>query len=105
MNLDPNEVKEGSWTLNLLIDNSRYNGKLIITDQHVYYDINYSVGGAAGVSGHDGEIKFKRQEIVNIETYTQYWIFQRFKITLRDGSQYVFDRGVMPVSSIVKLLQ
>jgi hypothetical protein len=104
MKLEPDEIKQGNWILNLLTDDSRFNGKLVITDKHVYYDISSSVGGT-GVSSHDGEIKFPRQEIAKIEAYTQYWIFQRFKITLKDGSQYIFDRGVMPVSGIVKLLQ
>jgi hypothetical protein len=105
MDLGPNEEKQGNWTLNLLLDNSRYNGKLVITNQNVYYDINYNVGGAAGVSNQDGEIKFSKNDIAQIETFTQYWIFQRFKITLKNSQQYVFDRGIMPISGIVKLLQ
>lgn len=105
MDLEPNEEKQGSWILNLLLNNSRYNGNLIITNQNVYYNINYNFGDIGAISKEDGGIKFSRADIANVEAYTQYWVFQRLKVTLKDGAEYVFDRGVMPVGGILKLLK
>lgn len=105
MQLENGENKKGSWTLNYLLGDSRFNGKLIITDQNVYYDINFAVGGAAGLGEADGALKISRSDIKKVEAFTVYWLFRRFRITLKDGKEYVFDRGMMPVGAIVDLLK
>ena len=58
-----------------------------------------------GIGSADGLIKISRDDISKVEAFTAHWIFRRFKITLKDGKEYVFDRGVMPVGSIVNQLR
>ncbi len=105
MQLEAGETQKGKWIINSFIDDTRVNGKLIITDKNVYYDIDaaYTVNGLFG--GADGLLKFSRTDIAKVEAYSAYWIFKRFRITLKDGKEYVFDRGVMPTGSIVALLK
>jgi hypothetical protein len=88
----------------LFLDGNRLNGKLIITDKNVYYDIDATIT-STGIGSADGLIKISRDDISKVEAFTAHWIFRRFKITLKDGKEYVFDRGVMPVGSIVNQLR
>jgi hypothetical protein len=104
MQLEAGEVQKGKWIINCLTYGNRLNGKFIITDKNVYYDID-NVYSATGIGGADGLIKFSRTEIAKVEAYSAFWIFKRFRITLKDGKEYVFDRGIMPTSPIVSLLK
>lgn len=103
MELDADEIQKGRWNINLLHQGARYNGNLIVTNKHVYYDINHEVGGT-GVTISDGLIKITRSEITAVDSFSKYWIFQRFKIQMNTGESYEFDRGVMSIKKIVGLL-
>lgn len=104
MELDADEIQKGHWNINLLHQGARYNGNLVVTNKHVYYDINHKIGGT-GVHMADGLIKINRSEISIVDSFSKYWIFQRFKIQLKTGESYEFDRGVMSIKKIVSTLE
>jgi hypothetical protein len=104
MDFETGEQQTAKWIINLFLDGNRLNGKLILTNKNVYYDIDAAFT-STGIGGADGLIKISRDDISKVEAFTAYWIFRRFKITLKDGKEYVFDRGVMPVGAIVNQLR
>ena len=104
MDFESGEQQKAKWLINLLLDGNRLNGKLIITDKNVYYDIDAAIT-STGIGGADGLIKISRNDISKVEAFTAHWIFRRFKIILKDGKEFVFDRGVLPVGSIVNQLR
>lgn len=104
MDIETGEKQIGKWFINLFLDGNRLNGKLIITDKNIYYDIDAAIT-TAGIGTADGLVKISRDEITKVEAFTARWIFRRFKIILKDGKEFVFDRGLLPVGSIVNQLR
>jgi hypothetical protein len=104
MELEADEIQKGRWNINLLHQGVRYNGNLTITNKNIYYDINHKIGGT-GVAMADGLLKIARSEVNSVESYSKYWIFQRFQVKLKNGESYEFDRGVMSIKAIVSLLK
>ncbi len=103
MELEADEIQKGQWNLNLLHQGARYNGNLVITNKHVYYEIKHEVV-SSGVTLADGLLKIQRSEIDAVQSYRKYLIFQRFSIQLKNGERYEFDRGVMSTAKIMDLL-
>ena len=94
------------WTLNYLpSDGGRYVGKLVVTDQSVYFMAQFSVEFSGdAVQSAEGGIRIPKSAITKVEAKTKMWIFKRAHLHLSDGTVHVLDRGAMSVAPIIEAI-
>ena len=104
--LKDDEKKIDSWTLNYLPSfGGRYVGDLLITDQNVYFEADFSIEWTFdAVKPTEGGLSFSKENITAVRPKKSYWIFQRVEVELTDGTIHTFDRGAMSVAGIVEAL-
>jgi hypothetical protein len=103
--MDGEEIID-EWTLNYLpSDGGRYVGKLVVTDQSVYFLAQFSVEFTGdAVQPAEGGIRIPKSAIARVEAKTKMWIFKRAHLHLSDGSVHVFDRGAMSVGPVIEAI-
>ncbi len=126
-----NEILFDTWQLNFIPLNQkgvRLGGKLFVTDKNLYFDVKFdtSLSGllssvatsAVSASGHSLLVS---QEIINqwqdngyftipkseIKSVTEKKSFFKKTVTIKlsDGSEYVFDYGMLPVTKIAEAIR
>lgn len=100
-----NEELIGHWTLHYYAyTGDRYNGELVLSNQSLYFDVAFHIK-TSSVKSIEGNISIPFKEIKKIEELRNLFIFKRLRITLENGATYLFDRGVMSVLPIIKVLE
>ena len=105
--LKNNEIELLSSKLTYMPEGAgRYPGKLIITNQNLYFEAEFgdSFPFSDVTKAVKGGICIPRSEIITVEPIKKFTI-NRFEIVLTDNSLHTFYNKLMSVSKIVKLLQ
>jgi hypothetical protein len=98
------EQELGSWTLNYRPPGGgRYTGKLFVTDRRLLYDAKFdsSVMGMLNdlVSvrlGSEGYLVIPKDHVSDVAMNGR----SKVNVTLEDGSEHIFDYGVMSAKKI-----
>lgn len=96
-----NEELIAHWTLHYYAyTGDRYNGELVLSNQRLYFDVAFHIK-TTSVKSVEGNITIAFEDIKKIEAIRNLHIFRRLRITLKSGSTFLFDRGVMPIQAII----
>lgn len=125
------ETKLGTWTLNMTpVSNkaSKFLGKLHVTDKNIWFDaqfdvslsgtINSLIASAGAAAGHaflvskqiidqwkdHGYLCIPKSEIEDV-TEKKSFLKKTVTVKLNDGSEYVFDYGMLSVNKIVEAVK
>ena len=125
-----NEQFLGRWTLYCtpLKDGQKFLGKLFISNTHLYFEFQFnsslsvllssisanmmlSSGNSLMLSHQilehwrdNGYLTISKSDIINISEKKSF-LKKTLIIRLSDGSQYVFDNGILPISRIIQAIQ
>ncbi|MBX3103117.1 MAG: hypothetical protein KF690_11455 [Bacteroidetes bacterium] len=107
LELQPNEKLIDSWTVNVIINGSRFTGKVYITNQQVLMDkawaVHFNALGVLQVPGNQ-LIAIPKSEIRETRTKTSFFN-KRVYLTLNNGNELVIDRGMLSITPIVEALK
>ncbi|HEY2707693.1 MAG TPA: hypothetical protein VGI95_06525 [Caulobacteraceae bacterium] len=106
--LKPGEQIIGHWTLFYIPPGggSKYNGKLLVTDQRLLYDakLDASLIGVLGNRTASGSLAIEKSDITNVEV-SKKLLSKKAILTLSDGSQHTFDYGALSIDKCVEAIQ
>lgn len=100
--LPKNEVLQSKWTFHYLSPaQNKYNGILYLTKNNLYFEGNFQIENLS-VSAIEGGFVIPLHEINAMATQKITFIFNQLHIQMIDKEVHIFDRGILPVSGIMK---
>ena len=110
--MQPGETKIDTWTiLYVPPKGGKYNGKLTVTNKRLLYDAKFDVS-AKGILeefafvkwGSEGHLEINKEDIQNVEVKKSF-LSKRCILTLKDGSQHIFDYGALNIDKCAAAIQ
>ena len=105
--LNPGEQELGHWTIFYIPpDGSKYNGKLIVTNQRILYEAKFdaSLIGVLGARAASGRLEIDKGDIANVDVEKKF-LSKKAILTLADGSKHTFDYGALNIDKCVAAIE
>ena len=100
--LPKNETLQGKWTFHYLSPTrNKYNGILYLTKRNLFFEGNFQIENLS-VSAIEGGFVIPLNEINQIAPLRVMFLFNQLHIQMKDKEIHIFDRGVLPVSGVIK---
>lgn len=103
--LPKNEILQGKWTFHYLSPaKNKYNGILYLTKKNLYFEGNFQIENLS-VSAIEGGFVIPLNEINQMATQKVMFLFNQLHIQMKDKEVHIFDRGILPVGGVMKMIE
>ena len=103
--LPKNETLQGKWTFHYHSPaQNKYNGVLYLTNKNLYFRGNFQIENLS-VSAIEGGFVIPLEEINAMASQKIMLIFNQLHIQMKDKEVHIFDRGILPVRGIIKMIE